>query len=81
MRNGDEQVYPQDSFGIPQNGEVRQYPTWGVPISNFGMNLRTKIIIELMPALIMKTDGLIYTPDEIANKACEYAEALLRRMP
>jgi hypothetical protein len=73
MRSGSEIVYPnvRQENGA---GNVVQY-------EHVGIDLATHISILAMQAILSRTDGGIFNPDEVADKACLQAEAMLRRMP
>jgi hypothetical protein len=74
MKNTYEQVYPISAVVVPQNGNINALP-------QFGINLGNLIAIEAMNALIGRMDGGLFNYDEVADNACKYAEAMLRRMP
>jgi hypothetical protein len=72
MKTGYEDIYPLESF-TPNY----QQPSPPRP----GINLRDHITIAAMQGMLARLDGGIFNPDEVADKACTIAEAMLRRMP
>jgi hypothetical protein len=73
MKSGAECVYPHAQERSP-SGNITQW-------HEAGIDLRTHMIIEITKALIIRSDGLIYTPYELALRATEITEELLRAMP
>ena len=76
MRDGNQPVdfmpaYEQPSY-IPAPVKIPAQP---------GLNLRDALTIAAMQGMISRVDGGIFNPDEVADKACLQAEAMLRRMP
>jgi predicted house-cleaning NTP pyrophosphatase (Maf/HAM1 superfamily) len=73
MKYGYEPVYEQAGFVVPQNAVVNTYPTPS-------MTIGTLISTEAMNAILIRSDSVIFTEDEIVDKACKMAEAMLRRL-
>jgi hypothetical protein len=73
MRRSDDVVYPvtQQENGA---GNVVMY-------ADPGIDLGTHMSIVFAAALLSRIDGGILNPDEVADRACLQAEAMLRRMP
>lgn len=45
-----------------------------------GIDLYTYIATQAMAAILSRTDGGIFSPDTVAEIACEHTEALLKRI-
>jgi len=71
--HGDAGAFPVQQQELP-DGRVTMY-------AETGMNIRTYIATEAMKAILSRTDGGIFNPDEVADLACLQAESMLRRMP
>ena len=76
MKTGLEPVHPVESYTIPA---YQQLPT--VVAAQPGITLRDHLSIVAMQAILSRTDAGIFNPDDVAEKACLQAEAMLRRMP
>jgi len=63
-----------------RRGDDVIYPG-AVMYKDSGIDLLTHITLMAMQGMLARTDGGIFNPDEVADKACLQAEAMLRRMP
>lgn len=73
MRNTFDPVHPHPQE-VLSDGRIVQY-------SHAGIDLQTYTAICAMQAILGRTDAGIFNPEEVAEKACMHAAALLQRIP
>ncbi len=57
---------------VLEDGQVR----WGAD----GITTRTYIVVEILKAFIIRADGMVYTDEELIDRASHMAETLLARL-
>ena len=72
MKNGTECVYPHAQEVLSYGRDAQWYDS--------GIDLRTYTMIEMAKALVIRSDGLIYTPEEVATRSAEITDTLLVEM-